>query len=358
MAVISYKCPNCGGEMIFDPESQQYKCEYCVSYFTQEALDALNPAKSNETEERSDGVAAEKDTEAAEETQEAYVYKCPSCGAELVTDATTAATFCYYCHNPVVLEGRVSGEYLPEEIIPFQITKKEAEEKFLEYVGKKKFVPRAFFDKSQIEKLSGIYFPYWMCDCKTEAELTANATKIRTWRSGDTQYTETSFYDIERSGKILLERMTKNALNNEHRLLVEGVQPYRFGERKKFSMGFLSGFQAEKRNMEREAFADEMRKEIHQYSEAMLSDTIQHYNSVMGKKTRFGEMEQNWKYVMLPAWVLTYKGRNNEVYYYAMNGQTGKVWGRLPIDNGKVATMCAAIFGVAAVLGLLAGYLI
>ena len=45
MAVISFKCPNCDGELIFDPETQKYKCEYCGSKFTQAELDALQPAE-------------------------------------------------------------------------------------------------------------------------------------------------------------------------------------------------------------------------------------------------------------------------------------------------------------------------
>ena len=147
MAVISFKCPNCDGELIFDPETQKYKCEYCGSKFTQAELDALQPAESEET----DAGAADGSDEAEQETTEqqsadtkkkegedggaeAVIYNCPSCGAEIVTDATTAATFCYYCHNPVVLGKRLEGKYLPNKVIPFKISKKEAEKRFLEYV--------------------------------------------------------------------------------------------------------------------------------------------------------------------------------------------------------------------------------
>ena len=46
MAVISFKCPNCDGELIFDPSTQKYKCEYCFSLFSQEELDAMKPAQN------------------------------------------------------------------------------------------------------------------------------------------------------------------------------------------------------------------------------------------------------------------------------------------------------------------------
>ena len=93
MAVISFKCPNCDGELIFDPETQKYKCEYCGSKFTQAELDALQPAESEET----DAGAADGSDEAEQETTEqqsadtkkkegedggaeAVIYNCPSCG--------------------------------------------------------------------------------------------------------------------------------------------------------------------------------------------------------------------------------------------------------------------------------------
>ena len=159
MAIISFKCPNCGGELIFDPATQKYKCEYCNSLFTQEELDAMKPMQGGEPDavaqeqeggERADETAAAEQTAGERESEpegEAVYYSCPSCGAEIVTDATTAATFCYYCHNPVVLGKRLEGTYLPNKIIPFEISREEAEKKFLDFVGKKKYVPKAFFDK-------------------------------------------------------------------------------------------------------------------------------------------------------------------------------------------------------------------
>ena len=141
MAVISFKCPNCDGELIFDPATQKYKCEYCVSTFTQEELDNMEREESTEkqlgassgyTGEMYDGGSDSDVTDDGANQADAVMYTCPSCGAEIITDATTAATFCYYCHNPVILGGRLSGEFLPDKIIPFEITKEHAIQHFLE----------------------------------------------------------------------------------------------------------------------------------------------------------------------------------------------------------------------------------
>ena len=292
MATITYKCPNCGGGMIFDPASQKFKCEFCLSDYTQAQLDELQkagasdqvyeeavgaedaqaaePAEGYYEEPSGEGTSQEGSQETAQaETQSAagagsqagsqtaaggkktvVVYTCPSCGAEVVTDETTAATFCYYCHNPVVLEGRVSGEFLPDKIIPFQFDKKEATERFLKYVRGKKFVPKAFFNEDQIEKLSGVYYPFWIYDCEVEGGIDGHARNIRVWRSGMFEYTETSTYSFERGGNVHVQNITRNALKESDRNLIDAVRPFEIDKATQFSMPYLQGFVAQKRDVE------------------------------------------------------------------------------------------------------------
>ena len=109
------------------------------------AADAFSGGAAREPGEDSDGYAQD-----AAYQGDAMLYTCPSCGAEIVTDATTAATFCYYCHNPVVLSGRLTGTYQPDFAIPFQIDRKRAQEVFSQWIAKKKFVPREFYSPKQI----------------------------------------------------------------------------------------------------------------------------------------------------------------------------------------------------------------
>jgi len=286
------------------------------------------------------------------------VYTCPSCGAEIVTDDTTAATFCYYCHNPVVLSGRLSGEYLPDCVIPFAFDKKQAEQKFLDFVHSKKFIPRAFFRKQQIEKLSGVYFPYWIYECSMEGSMDAQATNIRVWRSGDKEYTETKYYQIEREGKVELENLSKNALQKANQQLAEGVLPFDMTKMKEFHMGYLSGFLAEKRDIEQENMKQEIVTEVKNYGKQLLRDTVGGYSSVNINNCSFKLLEEKWTYALLPVWTVTYKGKNGKMYYYSMNGQTGKTYGELPVDYKKVGMLGGIIGIVVLLLGLIGGYLI
>ena len=394
MAVISYKCPNCDGELVFSPATQNFKCEYCMSTFSREELEAMKqdlaaeepeavagqtgeqakepqsePAGAQE-EKPVDGGQAEPGREAESapgasgsregeaEQEEAVAYTCPSCGAQIVTDGTTAATFCYYCHNPVVLSGRLSGAYLPDKVIPFAIDKKQATQKFLDYVHSKKFIPRAFFRKQQIEKLSGVYFPYWVYACTMDGTMDAQGTNIRVWRSGETEYTETKYYQVEREGTVELSDLTKNALKEANQKLAEGVLPYDLAKMEEFHMGYLSGFLAQRRDVEREELAPEVSQEVKEYGRQLLRDTISGYSGVTVNSCNLKTAEESWSYVLLPVWTLTYKARNGKFYYYSMNGQTGKVYGELPVDYKKVGIVGGIVALLVWILFLIGGLLI
>ena len=374
MAVISYKCPNCDGELVFHPATQKYKCEYCASAFSQEELEKMQPAMEEEEKTsappqeeadgaQSDGKPSQEEGDGAQanssaQAEEGVMYCCPSCGAEIVTDDTTAATFCYYCHNPVVLSGRVSGEFLPNKIIPFSIDKEQATNKFLEYVQRKKFVPKAFFNKQQIEKISGVYFPYWMADMDMIGSLQAEGRNVRVWRSGETEYTETKIYQIERRGNIHLEDITKNALKKNSLKLAEGVLPYDVSKVQKFHMGFLSGFLAEKRDLERADLQADVAEDAKVFGKKLLRDTVSGYSTVDVRSCNLHTEKENWDYIMLPVWTVTYQGRDGKTYYYSMNGQNGKVYGELPVDKQKVWLLGLIVFLVVFVAGLMGGWIL
>lgn len=365
MAVISYKCPNCDGELVFHPGTQKYRCEYCASAFSQEELEKMQPAMEKEEttsappqEEMGSSQQTGQIGETETQKEEGVMYRCPSCGAEIVTDATTAATFCYYCHNPVVLSGRVSGEFLPNKIIPFSIDKEQATQKFLEYVQRRKFVPKAFFNKQQIEKISGVYFPYWMADMDMSGSLQAEGRNVRVWRSGDTEYTETKIYQIERRGTIHLEDITKNALKKNSLKLAEGVLPYDVSKVQGFHMGYLSGFLAEKRDLGRADLQADVTEDAKKFGQKLLRDTATGYSSVDVRSCHVHTEKEHWDYIMLPVWTVTYQGRDGKTYYYSMNGQNGKVYGELPVDNRKVWLLGLIVFLIVFVAGLMGGWII
>lgn len=348
--IATYKCPNCDAGLIFDPEKQKFSCEFCLSDFSEAELSHEDPSV---TEEREQAEADFRDN--------MNEYCCPNCGAEIVADRNTAADYCYFCHNPVVLVGKLSGNMRPDKIIPFKFDKKAAEEKFLAYARKKWFTPSDFFSQAHADKISGIYFPFWVTDADTESSINAIATKVRKWRSGDYMYTETSRYKIYREGDIHFEDIVTSAISDVDKQMLEGVLPYPSDSLEDFSIPYLLGFNAKKRDIGRDQLVPEVRGRMNEYASTLLKNTVFGYTTIIPESTKVKVTKSHWEYALMPIWILTYtkKGKKDKTYTYAMNGYTEKLYGELPISYGKLAALFAAVFTVvASIAGLIGGFLI
>jgi len=351
-STITYKCPNCDAGLLFNAEKQRFSCEFCLSDFTAEELMATSSAERAKHIEEDNAAFA---SDVAE-------YHCQSCGAEIIADKTTVADFCYYCHNPIVLADKVSGVMRPSKIIPFKFDKNEAKDIFLHYAKKHKFVPKDYFSDSHADKITGIYYPFWVTDADTDSTLDTRARKVRTWRTGDYRYTETSYYSITRNGKIHFEDITSLALSDEDEKMLEGILPYPTDAYIDFDMPYLHGYYAKKRNIEREDLTAAVRSRMNGYASTLLSDTIRGYTSVDNGDTIVRIDSSHWEYSLMPIWILTYRheGRKKtKTYTYAMNGNTGKIYGELPVSIPKIALLFAGIATtLTAIFSLIGGFLL
>lgn len=348
MEAVQYKCPACGATLKFNAEKQDFTCEYCDSVFKEEDF--------FKADENLDVNAVKAEEKESAEFENAVLYICPSCGAEIVTDETTAATTCYYCSNPVVLSGKLSGELKPDMIIPFKIDKDEAINKFKELCGKKKFLPKDFVSESRLEEIKGVYFPYWYIDCKTNGSINAKSRHVRSWTVGDIRYTETTVKSHFRQGDMQISNMPEAALKSKDKDILKYVCPFNSADFVPFSMSYLSGFFAEKRNVETSQIESEVDSKIKKFSGEKLRDSINEVNvTVNDSLINIGE--KSWRYNLLPVWVLNYKHKEKD-YIYALNGQTGKVYGELPVSNGKLAGLFAGVAVAATALLTLVGVIL
>lgn len=351
MSTQSYKCPSCGAGLEFKPELQKFKCDYCYSEYTEKEIDDIYKSKESENKEEESSDKKEKGHE------HLASYECNSCGAHVVTDDTTTSTFCYYCHNPVIISDRLVGDFQPNKIIPFTVDKKAAQDKFLTWAKKKRFVPKGFTDDSQLEKITGIYLPYWWADCEVDVDYIGEARTVRVWRAGDREYTETKKYQLTRKGQIDINNVSELAFTKIDEILLNGIGPYNEKEAIGFSMPYLSGFFAEQYDVNKEKIAPKIEEQVNRYAGYLRSETISGFNFVRDIKNNVNIHCKEWNYTLLPAWVLTYlyKGKT---YVYAVNGQTGKSFGELPISQKKVFNASIIVFGITFLLALIGGALI
>lgn len=338
MDIYMYKCPNCGNGMEYDAKTHIFHCDYCLSDFTADELE--------ERRRKAEAAEAEREHRESEEGFEEHsaLYSCPNCGAEIITDETTAASYCYYCHNPVILSGRLAGEFRPDYIIPFKFDRDEAVKKFHRWIRSKRLLPGDFIKDSALENLYGVYYPYWMTDCTVKGGYSATARNIKVWLAGELEYTETKVYEIKREGTIEFDNIKNFAMKGERAKPAMAVQPFKDEGIEEFKMAYLSGFMAEKRNLEYPEIKDTVREQVETYSRRLFEDSVtEAYQTMSDKSMSVDIINSTQKYILLPVWVITYVSRG-KTYYFAMNGQTGKAVGKLPLSKFKMAAVSFLIF--------------
>ena len=350
MAVITYKCPNCGGALEFKSDSQSWQCDFCSSDFNSQDIKAIEKRLLEEEEKLESQRLQEKRFET-----EARTYSCTNCGAEIVTDATTAATFCYYCHSPAILPGQLSGKFRPVKVIPFKIKREEATEAFIKWCKKKPLLSKDFTSVSQLKLLSGVYIPFWLFDCDVRGRISAEGRNIRTWVSGDKRYTETKYYDVGRSATARFNGVPADGSKKTDDKLMETLEPFDYSQMEDFTMAYLSGYLAEKYDLDDNAVYGRITQRINGYAERLLRDTISGYNSVSVKSCNVDISKDKATYVLLPTWIFTYSYKG-KVHVFAMNGQTGKIAGSLPISKERMAAwfgiISASVFTLLSIGGL------
>lgn len=349
MATATYKCPNCGGPLHFEPEIQKLKCSYCLSVFTDADMEVLK--KDDRLEEGQEG---EQATEEMKEDGHLQGYVCDSCGAEVVTEDTTSATFCYYCHNPVILTDRLTGSFRPDRVIPFTYDREKAVESFLNWAKEKKYVPREFYSESQLEKITGVYLPYWMADVEADVNYSGKGINRRVYRTGNTEYTEVQEFEIRRQGKVDVANIHEVAMRKIDRGLLDSISPYDDSKAMAFQTTYLSGFLAEKYDIDKDEVRPVITQRAEDYAANLVQETIRGFGSVELQDRQLEVSITDWYYTLLPAWILTYFYQG-KTYIYAVNGQTGKPYGELPVDNRKLGTTSAAIGAAILILVILGG---
>lgn len=353
--INEYKCPSCGGAIEFDSHSQKMKCPYCDTEFDLETLKKYDEQLSKEAEQKDD--ISDWQTDPGKQWQEGEtdgmnVYTCKSCGGEIVSDENTGATSCPYCGNPVILTERFRGALRPDMVIPFKLDKKAAKEAYYKHIKGRPLLPKVFRRENHIDEIKGIYVPFWLFDADVAADARYKATKVRTWSDSDYDYTETSYYSVDRSGNMSFVSVPVDGSSRMPDDLMESIEPYKVADAVEFQTAYLSGYLADKYDVDAQQSTDRARERMKESTQDVLRDTVKGYASVIPENTNVRISGGDAKYALYPVWILntTWRGKK---YIFAMNGQTGRMTGDLPVDNGAYTRWLlglTAVFSIAAYL--------
>ena len=282
-----------------------------------------------------------------EEDDGMSVYVCKSCGGEIVGDENTAATSCPFCGNPVVMMGQFSGALKPDYVIPFKLDKKAAKDALNRHYSGKRLLPKIFRDQNHIDEIKDVYVPFWLFDADAEADILYRATQVRAWSDSSYNYTETSFYSVSRSGSISFEKVPVDGSTNMPDELMESIEPYDFSEAVDFQTAYLAGYLADKYDVDAEQSIEHANDRIKQSTADAFADTVEGYTTVTPESTSIRLQNGKAKYALLPVWILNTTW-NGQKYTFAMNGQTGKLIGDLPLDKGAYRKW---LFGLTGIVG-------
>lgn len=329
--VKTYLCPSCGAAMTFDPVSQRLVCSHCGSSMTSDEAEKIIEDKAEEKLYEEDSV---HETVNKDDRLDYKVYNCPSCGAEILTDKYTSATMCSFCGNPGLMEDRIEGILKPSYVIPFSIDKNKAVDIFRKWTGLGLLTPSDFKSQNTLEKMTGMYVPYWMYDINVHVDMHAHGTKTTRRVSGKYEIISTHNYDIGRVADGKYEKVPADASEKLDDNMMDLLEPYNYQNLTDFKESYLLGYQAERYNFKSEELIGRAIKRVSGYAESDVRASISGYETIriLSKKVDVGRTAAN--YAVLPVWILNYRYCSKD-YTTVINGQTGKIVGKLPISRAK-----------------------
>ncbi|MCQ2974224.1 MAG: hypothetical protein MJ211_05370 [Bacteroidales bacterium] len=367
MDTTNLKCPMCGTSLKFDVGSGMFKCDFCGSSFSDTEINQITEKHSDsdvdinkseyknfENQEQIPEIKQQipkfNQQNSLEENPNLSLYHCKNCGAEMVTDPNTSSTFCVYCGSTAILKSRLEGEFRPKYIIPFSKTKEDAIKAY-NIIRKGKFLaPNEFGKESNIQKITGVYIPFWLYSGKSTGHIDCKTKQTTSWRSGDYIYKKIDIYKEVREGYSTFEKLPTDASIKFADDLMDSIEPFEFDKLKPFNYSYLSGFLAEKYDVKSQQDEPRAKFRMENSLTNTLMQTIHSSNVTFDINKSFNtELQNEPEYALLPVWMLN-TIIENKTYTFAMNGQTGKIIGDIPVSKNKciiyTLIMLACCFGI------------
>ncbi len=331
--VLNFKCPCCGAKLTFDGKTEQLTCEYCGTSFTMEQAKAAQEAEAVDAASSSMTWTTTEQLLITDENGKVSGYRCPSCSAEMVADANTAATECPYCGNQAIIPESFSGMYEPDWVVPFAVDKKSAKAKLQDFVKGKKLLPKSFTSNNRIDSITGLYVPFWLYSCSASGSVTFDGVKTTTREDANYKYEKKDFYLVQRSGEMDFEKIPVDASSKMNETVMESLEPYDLSKAVKYDAAYFSGYLADRYDIEEKDARPRANDRVMNTFRDKMREQVNGYDTLDAKSETINLTNARAEYAMLPVWMMTTKYEGNS-YTFGINGQSGRMVGSLPIDKG------------------------
>lgn len=336
-----FPCPNCGGQLRFSAEDQQLKCKSCGSLTE---IDSYTP-----------------DDKIGMDTITTNVYECPCCGGEIQLIDNDGMEFCPYCGNQATMQEKFSTEGAPKYILPFQLNKAKARDKYKSLTGHLHFAPDGLGDKDNIEKLVGMYVPYYLYDYSIDDEI---EYKGKTTRS-TADYYITDYANVDVSVKVDSLKVPFDAAQTLDDSIAAKLEPFPMDKVRTFNPGYLAGFFVENSTVDKDVYKSDSLDKAVDYLCSEVSKGSHGYSPEAGTKYEIQtKLANDLKYddaqgAYMPMYFMTTK-YDDRVAYSIINGANGVSYIDMPIDKKKMyffaGKVSAGIFVVLLLLSFILNF--
>ncbi|MCR4650644.1 MAG: hypothetical protein K5662_02700 [Lachnospiraceae bacterium] len=317
-----FKCDNCGGNVVYDPYSGKMHCPHCESENSQKMVHNTGDMK-----------------------------QCINCGAPMDSEIRefTSACKCPNCGMYTILEPRVDGEFKPDLILPFKISKNGAVEILKKEFGNRKFTPLSFLSNASIDKMEGAYVPFFLYDYHVIGSYHGKCSKTRVWEEGDRRYKEVSYFAVDREVEADYANVPADASLERNNRAMDLLEPYKYADLHDFDPKYMSGFMGELFSEKADQTEDRAKAKVFNSMDSIVRSSLSQYDTVYAGSNIDSQLK-GYKYALLPVWEYIFRYRGNNYRFY-VNGQTGKVIGKTPVDRSLVLAYGGTVFALLAIVG-------
>lgn len=310
-----FKCRNCGSNVVYEPGRAKMYCPHCESEDSEDTI------------------------------QGGSLTQCVNCGAPIEVSNYTSASRCEHCGCYIVFNERVEGVYEPHLILPFRVSKTNAVLAMESEFKGRLFTPSDFMSAKSLEKMVGIYVPFWMYDYKACYDFAGEGTKVRRWTSGNTEYVETSYYELIRKMDLDFDKIPVDASFAMDDGIMDLMEPYEYGKLQGFDAKYMSGFYGEIYNQSAPELEGRAQVKARGAAEELMQGSLHGYNTVRPLRKNLNLERNGVNYALMPVWQYLYRYQG-QTYQFHVNGQTGKVIGVTPVSFGKVLSYGVSVFAI------------
>jgi len=365
------KCEKCGStEISLNVNTGKLRCHWCrheqaVPKFTTTIQD-IATLKGQ--------IVGAGASDATFDDNDAITLKCSSCAAEVIINTAVATQArCHWCRNTLSINNKVKNGAVPDKVLPFSVKKANASAEIEKFVAKRQFFAHPKFKAEfTTANILGVYLPYMVVDANVKAKFTGDGEiLLRSWtesktvgtgknkRTVTTRYYDADRYSLLRNFDMTVEGLTiesnseklKHRSSNRTNNVIDAIKPFDLEQSVRWDANFMTGFTAENRDTNIEDLRGLVEVKIKDIARHQIRNTITNYNrGVRWKAEELEVIGKQWKAAYFPVWLYSYQKPNKNIHYVAVNGQTLKTMGSVPLNHLKLLIFSLLIGALAAIL--------